>query len=212
MKNIKLVIFDLDGTLIDAYEAIARSFNFTMRKCGYPERGPKVIRRAVGWGDRNLLKPFVKKADLDKALAIYRKNHRLALLKYCRLTSGSRRILDYLSKKGYRLAVASNRPTAFSRLIIRHLKLREYFSYVLCADKLDKGKPHPQILQRIMQRLGVEPEQTVYVGDMPIDAQAARRARASSVIVTTGSGAIKEILREKPFRVLRNILGLKVLL
>jgi phosphoglycolate phosphatase len=205
MKKIKLVIFDLDGTLIDAYAAITRSFNFTMRKCGYPARADKVIRRAVGWGDRNLLKPFVKAADLDKALTIYRKNHRLALLKYCRMTSGSRRLLGYLSRKGYLLAVASNRPTVFSLLIIKHLKLKNYFSYILCADKLDKGKPHPEILRRIMRRLGVKSGQTAYVGDMPIDAQAARRAGVFSLIVTTGSGAIKDIRRERPYRIVKNM-------
>ncbi|MDD4953853.1 MAG: HAD hydrolase-like protein, partial [Candidatus Omnitrophica bacterium] len=51
MENIKLIIFDLDGTLVDAYLAISKSFNYATRKFGYPARGPLVIRRAVGWGD-----------------------------------------------------------------------------------------------------------------------------------------------------------------
>ena len=209
MKDIKLAIFDLDGTLVDAYEAITRSFNYTMKKYGYPPQDPLVIRRAVGWGDRNLLKPFVKKCDLHKALSVYRRHHRLSLLKYSRLIKGVRRILDYLKAKNYQLAVASNRPTLFSRLILRHLKLDRYFTYVLCADKLKHGKPHPEILQRIMRRLSVRPQETVYVGDMPIDAEAARRTAIRAVIVTGGSGIKNEIRAEKPYLVIRNILALK---
>jgi phosphoglycolate phosphatase-like HAD superfamily hydrolase len=212
MKNIKLVIFDLDGTLADAYEAITRSFNYTMKEHGYPAQDPLVIRRAVGWGDRNLLGPFVKKCDLHKALSVYRRHHRLSLLKYSRLIKGALRILGYLKTKNYQLAVASNRPTRFSRIMLRHLKLDRYFAYILCADKLKHGKPHPEILQRIMRRLSVRPQETVYVGDMPIDAEAARRATIKAVIVTGGSGRIKEIRAEKPYRVIRNILTLRDML
>jgi len=59
ISGAKLIIFDLDGTLVDAYPAIINSFNFTMNAMGLPLRDDITIRRAVGWGDRNLLKPFV---------------------------------------------------------------------------------------------------------------------------------------------------------
>ena len=128
------------------------------------------------------------------------------------MLKGSRGILSYLKRKKYKLAVASNRPTAFSRIIIKQLRLGNYLSYLLCADKLRKGKPHPEILRRIMRRFGALPEETVFVGDMPIDAQAAKRAGVRSVIVSTGSGALKEIRREKPYLALRDIAGLKAFL
>jgi HAD superfamily hydrolase (TIGR01509 family) len=209
MKGIKLVIFDLDGTLVDAYEAIARSFNYTMEECGYPAQKPLAIRRAVGWGDKNLLKPFIRSADLNRALTIYRRHHSISLVKHSRLIKGVQAVLDYLKNKNYLLAVASNRPTRFSRIILQCLGLERYFDYVLCADKLKSGKPHPEILQRIMRKLSVTPQQTVYVGDMPIDAQAARRAGIKAVIVTTGSGTKKEIRRENPYLVTDGIISIK---
>jgi len=61
MKNLSLIIFDLDGTLLDAYGAIIESFNYTMRKVGCPKRDSLTIRRAVGWGDEFLLRPFVER-------------------------------------------------------------------------------------------------------------------------------------------------------
>jgi len=212
MKNILLIIFDLDGTLIDAYPAIIRSFNYAMRKMGYPGQDASVIRRAVGWGDVNLLKPFIESRDLRKAVSLYRNHHKAALVKYSRLFPGVNPLLSRLKKKGYKIAVASNRPTRFSWILIRHLKIKKYFDYVLCADRLEHIKPHPQILNRIMDKFSVKPEHTLYVGDMVIDAQAGRRAGVRVVIVTTGSSSRAEIKEEKPYRIIKAISGLSGLL
>lgn len=205
MKKFSLAIFDLDGTLIDAYPAIIRSFNFTMRKFNYPVQSDTVIRRAVGWGDENLLKPFVALRDLRPMLYAYRRHHKESLPRYSRLFAGVKTVLGRLKQNGYKLAVASNRPTRFSWILIRHLGLEGFFDYVLCADKLKFGKPHPQILRRIMQRLSCLRRETVYVGDMAIDAQAGSRAGIKTIIVTTGSSNLSEIRKEKPSRIIGNI-------
>lgn len=204
-KNIKLVIFDLDGTLIDAYPAITGSFNYTMQRLNYPLQKPQVIRRAVGWGDAHLLKPFVDTQDLGKALLIYRRHHAKSLLRESRILPGALDVLRGLKKRNFKLAVASNRPTRFSRILIRHLRLKDYFTYVLCADKLKRGKPHPQILKKIMRKLRASPETTLYVGDMAIDAQTGRRAGVKTVMVTGGSSSRLEIRKEKPCRIIANI-------
>ncbi|MFH0739308.1 MAG: HAD family hydrolase [Candidatus Omnitrophota bacterium] len=205
LRGIKLVIFDLDGTLVDAYPAITSSFNHTLQRLGYPKKDKLTIRRAVGWGDRNLLKPFVRGKDLDEALAIYRQDHRKSLLVKSRLFPSAQRVLACLKDKGYKLAIASNRPTRFSKILIRHLKLGEYFEYVLCGDKLKNMKPHPQILRNIMQRFSVRPIDTLYIGDMTIDAQAGRRAKVRTIIVTTGSNTKAELRRERPYLIIDRI-------
>lgn len=208
MKRLSLAIFDLDGTLIDAYPAIIRSFNFTMRKFSYPLQSQTVIRRAVGWGDENLLRPFVVAQDLGRVLSLYRRHHRKSLVKYSRLLPGAKRVLRQLKNKGYKISVASNRPTQFSWILIRHLGLKKFFDYVLCADKLKFAKPHPQILHKIMQKFSVSPRQTVYIGDMAIDAQAGSRAKVETIIVTTGSSKLSEIRKERPRRIISKITDL----
>jgi phosphoglycolate phosphatase len=212
MKDIKLIIFDLDGTLVDAYIAIIKSFNYTMRRLEYPKQNDRVIRRAVGWGDENLLKPFIKKKDLSAALSIYRRHHRLTLIKYSHLFPRVYKVLGYLKNKGYKLAVASNRPSRFSWILINHLKLKKYFDYILCADKLKHIKPHPEIIRKIIRRFKLKPEQTLYVGDMVIDAQAGKRAKVKTIIVTTGSNTKGEISKERPQRIIRKITELLKLL
>lgn len=205
MKGIKLIIFDLDGTLIDAYAAIIRSFNYAMQKLHYPKQSDSVIRSAVGWGDENLLKPFVSPKDLRRALGIYRKHHKIALIKYSRVFPKVKTLLRRLKEKGYKLAVASNRPTKFSWILIRSLGLKEYFNYVLCADKLKNGKPHPEILNKIRQRFLLGPRETLFAGDMALDAQAGRRAKIATIIVTTGSSTKQEIKKEKPYKIISKI-------
>ncbi len=205
MSPIKLIIFDLDGTLVDAYKAIAISFNFTMRKLKLPPQEPLVIRRSVGWGDEALLGPFVSRRLLKRALAIYRQHHKKSLLEHSRVFSATIRVLKYLRKERYKLAVASNRPTRFCWILIRHLKIDRFFDLVLCADKIKNYKPHPEILLRIISKLSCQPKQTLYVGDMTVDILAGRRAKVKTVGVLTGSSTRDEIINTKPWKIIKDI-------
>ena len=202
LSGIRLIIFDLDGTLINAYPAIIRSFNHAMRSLGYPAQPAGIIRRAVGWGDKNLLSPFVAKQDLEKALALYRRHHAKSLVLYSRLFPGVKALLSSLKKKDFILAVASNRPARFSHILLRHLGIRWYFDSVLCGDKITHMKPHPQILKTIMAKFGIKPLQTIYVGDMFIDAQTGRRAKVRTIMVPTGSSSMDELRKEHPFAII----------
>jgi phosphoglycolate phosphatase len=212
MKKIKLVVFDLDGTLVDAYPAIIESFNYTMRKVKMPTRDNITIRRAVGWGDKKLLAPFVYPKDLKKALETYRRHHVKALIRKSRLLPGAKEVLSYLRNKGYRLCVASNRPTKFSLLLISHLKIKRFFDYVLCADKLRYAKPHPEILNKIRRKFRLKPRDMLYIGDMTIDAITASRAKIKTILLTTGSHKRSELQKEKHYRIINKLSDLRKIL
>ena len=205
MENLKLIIFDLDGTLIDAYLAISSSFNYVMRRLGLKSQSSATVRRLVGWGDLNLLKPYVLQKDLKHALSLYRIHHKQSLLKHAHLYPYVRPLLRRFKKKGYKLAVASNRPSKFSRILLKHLKIGVFFDYVLCANQVRYGKPHPEMLNIIVKRFAFKKSQVLYVGDMVIDAQAGRRAKINTVIVTSGSSSQPEIKKEQPFRLISAI-------
>ncbi len=203
--KIKLVIFDLDGTLVNAYPAIVQSFNKVMEALGRPQQKSRVIRRAVGWGDKNLLKPFVATRDLNRALAIYRQDHQKALAQKTRFLPGARKLLLDLRKQKIKLAVASNRPTKFSLIILRHLKVKKYFDYILCGDKIKRAKPHPDIILRILKRLSVQSQEAVYIGDMTVDVLAGNRAKVRTIAVLGGSSTRKELARLHPDKIINNI-------
>ncbi len=205
----KLFIFDLDGTLVDAYAAIAISFNFTMKRLGYPVVRESVIRKAVGWGDENLLRPFVMKKDLKKALRIYRAHHAISLKKHVRWLSHALALLRCLKTKGAKLAIASNRPTRFTGIILKVLGGRALFDKVLCADKLKAGKPDPLILNEIVRALKVPRQEALYVGDMVIDVQTGKRARIDTAAVATGSSSQAELRKAKPTYLYKDLRYLK---
>jgi len=202
MPEIKLVIFDLDGTLVDAYKAISASFNYTMSSLGYPEQKPDTIRRAVGWGDKKLLRNFITENELEQALNVYREHHAVSVAKYVKFLPESRQVIEYLKDKGIRLAIATNRPSRFTEIILNTLGIRYLFDSVLCADVVGAGKPSPEILDRTIQHFNFSAKETLYVGDMALDSVTGRRAGVKTVIVLGGSSSEEEIKKEKPFRVI----------
>jgi phosphoglycolate phosphatase len=205
----KLFIFDLDGTLVDAYPAIIASFNFTMAKLGYPRKTCDRIRKAVGWGDLNLLKPFIRQEDLGRAISIYRKHHAQALVHGVRLMPHAKQLLLCLKKKGFKLAIASNRPTRFTLLILRVLGIRRLFNRVLCGDRLKLGKPHPLILNILVRDLKTAKTDALYVGDMAIDVQTGKRAGIETAAVATGSSSWEELKKARPTYLYRDLEQMK---
>ena len=205
----KLFIFDLDGTLVDAYPAIIASFNFAMLEFGYPAQSDRVIKKAVGRGDENLLKPFVRRNDLARAIKVYRTHHAKALLKKVRIMPHARPLLSCLKNKGMKIAIASNRPTKYTHLILKALGLDKIFNKVLCADRLKFGKPNPLILNKITRQLGVPKEESLYIGDMAIDVEAGKRAGIETIAVVTGSSSAAELKKAKPTFLFKDLERLK---
>lgn len=203
--KLKLIAFDLDGTLVDAYPAIIKSLETTLKELQYPIPSVKKIKRAVGWGDVSFIETFVQPKDVKKALSIYRSEHKKDLVSHSSLLAGSLNILERLKKSGYKLAVASNRPTKFSRILIRALKIDKLFDYVLCGDKLENAKPYPEILNTIRKRLKLKKDEMIFVGDMTVDAQAGRRAGIKTVIVQGPSNTRTEISKEAPYRIIKDM-------
>ncbi len=202
---IKLIIFDVDGTLVDACKAIEKSLYFTLNKLGYPLVSPPKVRRAVGWGDRIFISRFIKKEEIKKGLKIYQNHHKRALLKYSKVISGAKRVIISLKKRNYILAIVSNRPQKFTNILLNHLKLKKYFSLVLCAKNKKELKPNPKLLVKIIKKLKIEPEQAFYVGDMAIDVYAGRNAGIKTIAVSGGFSTKKELRQAKPFKVISKI-------
>lgn len=202
---IKLIIFDLDGTLIDAYGAIARSINYTLSKLNYSKISYARTRKNVGLGDRNFIARFVKPGDVEEALALYRSHHQESLLEYSKVKPYAKKVLATLKKEGIKLAVASNRTTKFSHVLISHLALEKYFDVIACADKKHELKPEPYLLLKIIKKLRVTKEEVLYVGDMCFDVQAGHNARVRAVAVLGGSDSKSELAKCKPYKIISNL-------
>jgi len=205
----RLFIFDLDGTLADAYGAIEKSINFTLGRLGLMPVAYKDVKRRVGKGDRLFMKSFFPAKDMEKALKLYRPHHAKALLKYTRLRPYAKKLLYTLKREKKLLAIASNRPYYYTNIILKTLGIRKYFDVVLCADQIDSLKPNPKILYVIIKRLGVSKEETVYTGDMDIDMETARRAKVDAIFITGGSSPLSAVKKYKNKKVARSLAKIK---
>lgn len=204
-RKTELIMFDLDGTLVDAFQAVTNSLNFMFRQIGYPAIDRGTVQRRVGWGEKTLVRSFVEEQILEKALRIYRRHHTEALKKGVKFLPGAKKTLRQLKKEDVILAIASNRPSRFTKIILRQLEIDGLFAHVWCADQAGEKKPHPKILKDILARLKVKPSRAVYIGDMTIDAQAGRRARVKTIVVPTGSCTVSELRRQRPYKIVKNI-------
>ncbi|MDD5044504.1 MAG: HAD family hydrolase [Candidatus Omnitrophica bacterium] len=202
---LKLVIFDLDGTLVDAYTAIHQSLNFTLKKLGYSKVGLDTCRRAVGWGDKTLVAKFVRPPDAADALALYRRHHKHSLLKHARVLPQVAEILSRLRAKKIKLAIASNRPLKFTNILLRHLDLKKYFAVVSCAKNRNEFKPNPLLLERIIRLLKVKKAEALYVGDMAVDVYAGKNAGIRTIAVKGGSSRLAEIRKAVPDKIISGI-------
>jgi len=204
-NDIKLVIFDLDGTLVDAYKAVASSINHTMAQMKEDSVDDETIKRSVGLGDRHLIGTFVKAQNVDRALSIFRQHHARALKGGTTFLPGARKLLDELKEKKYALAIASNRPARFSHIILKHLNIQNVFDCVLCGDQVARPKPAADILEQILKKFSLETKEALYVGDMAIDVETGNKAGIKTIAVLTGSSTKEEIDCLKPYKVIKNV-------
>jgi phosphoglycolate phosphatase len=204
-----LFIFDLDGTLIDAYQAISRSLNHTRRFLGYPPVGFRKAKKSVGKGERHFISLFFPAREVEQALALYRRHHKKELTRYTRVKPHAHRLLRALKQRGCLVAIASNRPSIFTGRIVKGLRLRKYFDLIVCGDQIQRLKPHPKILRHIMRAFKVPKESAVFIGDMSVDMETAARAGVDAVFIKGGSDSVSQI---KDYPVRKVISSLKEIL
>ena len=114
-------------------------------------------------------------------------------------------MLKELKVKGLLLGVASNRPTRFTHIILKHLRIHQTFDCVICADKVARPKPAAEILERILKKFSLIPGQVLYVGDMIVDMETGNNAGIKTVAVTTGSSTKEEIAQLNPHEIISNV-------
>lgn len=166
---IKAVIFDLDGTLLDTFHAKKSFVNHTMEHFGFPMASDEEIR--VGLGNsarsfvRNILPPYVQDDEtLERCLAFYRDYCFSHECDACAPYEGIAELLNELKALGYKLGVFTNKCDKTAQMLI-DAKFPGVFDYVLGLREEFPSKPDPAPARFIMDKLEVEPEETVMVGD-----------------------------------------------
>jgi phosphoglycolate phosphatase len=185
-----LLIFDLDGTLIDSKLDLAHSVNATRLHMGMKDLPHERIFSYVGNGAptliRRSLEPGASEEQFQQALAFFLAYYRDHMLDYTTLYPGVAETLDALLASGKRMAVLTNKPVRISKAIIDGLGLSKHFFQIYGGNSFDQKKPHPIGIETLLSETGVAPAGAMMIGDSSVDIQTARNAGIKACGVTYG--------------------------
>lgn len=187
----KLIIFDLDGTLLNSLKDLAACTNHILREAGYPEHPEEAYRYFVGNGVPTLIERALPEADrnperISKVKARFVEYYSVHGAEQTTPYPGIPELLKELSRQGVILAVASNKYQEATRELVGHYFGNNLFEMVLGQREGIPVKPDPAIVYEILAATGVEREDTLYVGDTAVDMQTAANSGIASIGVTWG--------------------------
>lgn len=208
----RLIIFDLDGTLVDSSEDIANAINYAIRPFKIE---PLTIGRTVDLIGEGLTRLVEKILGNDRmhlhaeVMSRFLEHYEEHLADHTQPYPGVPETLALLSE--FQKAVVSNKRSRFSEKLLAELRLLPYFDLVIGSDSVPEKKPSPLPLIHVMQKLGAVPVYTLMVGDSPYDIQAGRAAGVRTVAVTygyRGRGQLKDAdIMLDDFREMGRLLG-----
>ncbi len=209
MIPINLLIFDLDGTLINTLDDIAASVNYALARLDKRPIPAETVRQFVGDGTRVLLARSLGNSaeQVDEALDLYKEHYGSNLVVHSSLYPGVRETLDYF--KSITMAVISNKTTEFIDPLLERLGIARYFKMAIGADHGIRLKPAPDSVLRILAKVGAPRERTALVGDGTTDMIAGRAAGVITCAVTYGFRSEQELKKAGPDHIVHHISDLK---
>ena len=195
-SNKKVILFDLDGTLVDSAPDLALALNHMLERLGREPFGTETIRRWVGNGAQTLVSrglsgssvvdETIDAAEVAQGLELFLEYYAQNLCVTTATYPGVSETLRSLKERGYRLVLVTNKPYAFIHPLLEGLGLSGLFEFCLGGDSLERRKPDPLPLLHASERLGVCVSECVMVGDSKNDIVAAKSAAMQSIGVSYG--------------------------
>jgi phosphoglycolate phosphatase len=216
----ELIVFDLDGTLVDSAPDIARSIDETLVSLGLPPCGLDQVRRWLGNGAERLVKRALTgemwgEPDIflyDKVLTRFLDLYGEANGQDTRVYPGVSEALQSLRLAGIRLCVLTNKKRRFTEPLLKATGLGAFFEFWICGDDLDRQKPDPEPLLHAMRHFAVSADATWMVGDSATDVAAARAAGVKILAVSYGYNHGRHIREANPDGIVDSLLQIRTIL
>ena len=205
-RRYDLLIFDWDGTLSDSTGVIARTLQITCRDLGLPEPSDEVANHVIGLELSKALRyvlPDLSEERLPAVIERFRYNY-LTLEHDIRLFDGVAELIKRLHGAGFDLAVATGKNRRGLTRAFSSLNLGHFFSSSRCGDECF-SKPHPQMLEELIDELSVPKEKTLMIGDTTHDLQMALNAEVDSLAVCYGAHPVDALRNLDPLACLNNV-------
>ena len=212
-NKISLVMFDLDGTLVDSIPDLAWCADHTLKQLGMSPLGESRLRDFLGNGAYVYVKRFLTN-DLDgepdvelyeKALPMFWETYRNNSAQFSQLYPGVTSGLESLKAKGFTLACVTNKAADFTDGLLKHLDIYDHFEQIVSGDTLAKKKPDPMQLLHVAETHGKSMNECLMVGDSRHDIAAARNAGMRVVAVPYGYNHGEDIADSNPDAVIESM-------
>ncbi|WP_428036689.1 phosphoglycolate phosphatase [Amphritea sp.] len=214
----RLVLFDLDGTLLDSVPDLALAIDRMLAALELPPAGQSQVRNWVGNGAQALVKRALAHSpaavdgtdtdQFDRAFALFLHHYGLCCAEQSTLYPGAEALLSFLQAKQVLLGLVTNKPIGFTEQLLDEYNLRRFFTLVLGGDTLAEKKPHPMPLLHAMEKLSIAPEHTLMVGDSRSDIRAAQAAGCKVAAVTYGYNHGEPVDSYQPDIIIDNLIEL----
>jgi 2-hydroxy-3-keto-5-methylthiopentenyl-1-phosphate phosphatase len=204
-KRIHGIIFDLDGTLIEAYDAIYLGLKEVFQRSGREIFPHGELKQYLKADLESTLHQFFTPEDARRSIPIMRRKYEEVYLHHTRFLDGAKEVLETLHDRGMVLGVASNKFGRFSRGALNHLEVSSYFRSVIGAGDVPRNKPFPDMIHAALREMELSPEEVVFVGDTLTDIETGKEAGVDVYALPTGFHGRKELSKKKPKRILRSL-------
>ncbi len=196
----KIVIFDLDGTLLNTLDDLADSTNYALSKFGYPTRTIEEVRQFVGNGVAKLIERAIpdgkNNSNFEKCLSIFKENYAQNMYNKTAPYNGIIEMLSNLKSKGIKIAVVSNKfDLAVKELCKKYFK--GFIDFAAGENEAQgiKKKPAPDTVLSVLRKFSFSPEDAIYVGDSDVDIMTAKNSHMPCISVTWGFRDEKFLLK-----------------
>ena len=214
LKDIQVVILDLDGTMIDSVPDLDVALNGMLHELTLPPVDGAAVRMFVGRGTQNLvrstlsvhLQPDEVEKTMDIAMTLFYKYYRIVNGEHSTVFPGVKDGLKAMREKQLHIACVTNKPSIFTEPLLAKNDLYSYFNLIYCSDTFLVKKPDPFPMQMACKKFGFPLHQAVAIGDSINDAQAARAAGCSLFMVPYGYNYGKPVEEMHPDAVVSSLL------
>lgn len=214
--KIDAIAFDLDGTLIETNDAWHNALNTTLKQYGKTEGITRefFLENHIGVGQKKVISSHINlsEVELEEAVKTF-SNIFLSSIDLVKLHDNLFDVLDYISEKTDKMAIITNAYqnvvyAILENLNTRNLDIKKYFKTIVTRDQVKEGKPNPDIIYNACDKLGVKPENMIFIEDSPSGVQAGKNA-GCYVIALTSNISEKRLRSAGADRIIKDLLEIK---
>lgn len=215
MTKIDTIVFDLDGTLVDASPDITAATNFVLKQICWQPLSRETVAGYIGGGAEVLWRKILgAQADslLPLTLPLFMERYTAHPCEESYLYPGVRDLLERLQAADIRMAIATQKAEGITTTVLNHFTIAPFFSVVIGPESVKRRKPDPESVLLILERLHTPPEHALMIGDTPADIRAGKSAGVLTCAVTYGYGRPADLTAENPDFVIDRLSDLPKLL